>query len=110
MRDQVMVAELVLKLLQVRLDGCSETEGRLLSLARRAIEGDSIGLTLREELQEAMRCVCVYVCSNSYFNEIKKYVYRFLRRKQLAAKYNITDFDPREHTQVCNTSNSTHRT
>jgi hypothetical protein len=55
-----MVAELVLKLLQVRLDGCSETEGRLLSLARRAIDGDSIGLTLREELQEAMRCVCMY--------------------------------------------------
>lgn len=27
-------------------------------------------------------------------------VCRFLRRKQLAAKYNITDFDPREHTQV----------
>lgn len=59
MRDQVMVAELVLKLLQVRLDGCSETEGRLLSLARRAIEGDSIGLNLREELQEAMRYVYI---------------------------------------------------
>lgn len=65
MRDQVMVAELVLKLLQVRLDDCAEAEARLLSLARRAIGGDSIGLTLREELQEAMRYVLYvvqYVC------------------------------------------------
>ena len=62
MRDQVMVAELVLKLLQVRLDDCAEAEARLLSLARRAIGGDSIGLTLREELQEAMRYVVLYVC------------------------------------------------
>ena len=89
-RDKNMVAELVLKLFQVRVTEnrtesdspvkgpvCPSTAERLCVLAKRASEG--VGASAREALAEAVR---------------------LLERRTLAAKYNISDFDPRDAKQV----------